>query len=136
MPKVLSFTPGWLSRPSEGFQVFSSSEEKKLKGPPDTQNMKGSTNEPASRGEYVGPNRKIARRGTEVFILVGNTIRWSDLCMLKENWESQRRDWKQSFRSSRGGSDEAQESGGDLERRGYRVGLQSLVKDARLMMDS
>ena len=129
MPKIISFTPGWLSRPSHGFQVFSSSEEKQINVSPDTQNLKSSTNGSTRRGGYIGPNRTVARRGTEIFALVGNTIRWSDLCMMKENWEGQQQDSKQSLRSSRGGQDRRQDSEGDLEGRDYRVGCQPLMGD-------
>jgi nucleoporin NUP82 len=38
---------------------------------------------------YYGPYRLLARRGTEVFVVVGNQIRWTDLRMLKNDWEEQ-----------------------------------------------
>lgn len=35
----------------------------------------------------MGHRRTIARRGTEIFVVVDNEIRWSDLCMLKDVWD-------------------------------------------------
>ena len=75
MPRVISFTPAWLSRPCPGFQVFDPSKAGRLNG---TQ---------LSRDEFIGPNRTLARRGAEVFIVVGNQIRWADLSLLKDRWE-------------------------------------------------
>lgn len=43
-----------------------------------------------SNRDYDGPNRTIARRGAEVFTVVGKHIRWADLSMLKENFEEQK----------------------------------------------
>ena len=42
-------------------------------------------------GDYVGPNRTIAKRGTEVFIAAGKQIRWTDLVSLKSDFEDQSR---------------------------------------------
>ena len=75
MPRIISYTPSWLARPSPGFQLFDipvsspSSTQYHLRGPNPT--------------EYSGPNKTIACRGTEVFIVAGKTIRWSDLSLLK-----------------------------------------------------
>jgi nucleoporin NUP82 len=72
MPKVLSYTPGWLSRPSPGFQIFADAPK---------------TSPPAHVSSAHGadvPLRTIARRGTQIFVAVGNEIRWSDLVLLKD----------------------------------------------------
>ena len=37
----------------------------------------------------VGPNRTIARRGTEIFVAAGKQIRWTDLVSLKDDFEGQ-----------------------------------------------
>ena len=75
MPKTISYTPSWLSRPSPGFQLFS------------TPKSEHSSAQHTRRGfdytEYNGPNKTIARRGTEVFVVAGKHIRWSDLSILK-----------------------------------------------------
>lgn len=36
---------------------------------------------------FADHRRIIARRGTEIFVVVDNEIRWSDLCLLKDDWE-------------------------------------------------
>lgn len=85
MPKIISYTPSWLSRPSPGFQLFSrqSPERGVQKGPTQFENNLG------GEKKHSGHQRTIARRGTEVFVVVNNEIRWSDLCMLREDWEEQ-----------------------------------------------
>lgn len=99
MPKVLSYTPAWLIRPSAGHSLFASPKE----SPPlATQNgFKVPTN-----GEYQGPQRTIACRNTEVFVVVDNQIRWSDLSMLKYDWESSR--------ESRNGQDKEDRGAGQI----------------------
>lgn len=77
MPKILEYTPAWLSRPSPGFKLFSSSEKKQL----------GTIDAKKEDEDYDGPHRVIAERGTEVFVVVDNSIRWADLSTLKETWE-------------------------------------------------
>jgi nucleoporin NUP82 len=75
MPKVVSYTPAWLSKPAPGYDIFS--------GSPDARPIvKGK-----GKGSKPGPKRTIARRGTEVFVAVGKEIRWADLVLLKEDWE-------------------------------------------------
>ena len=75
MPKVLAYTPEWLSRNHPGFQVFNN---------PQPAQANDSTN------DYVGPNKTIARRGAEIFTVVGKHIRWADLSILKESFEEQK----------------------------------------------
>jgi len=76
MPGVSSFTPAWLSRPSPGFSLFNHNPFDTSKKQP------GGTESTAT-----GPNRTIASRGTELFVAVGNEIRWSDLILLRHQWE-------------------------------------------------
>lgn len=80
MPKVISYTPPWLSRPSPGASLFSSS------APKDP----GSLRSPKGAG-YLGPSRTLARRGNEVFTVVDNQIRWSSLTRLKDEWQQRAR---------------------------------------------
>lgn len=47
--------------------------------------MRGSRSHPE---EYLGPNRTIAHRGSEVFVVVGKQIRWADLPSLKDEWQA------------------------------------------------
>lgn len=77
MPKVISYTPPWLCRPSPGASFFSSVSPKSPAAQPDN----GKT------AEYEGPTRTLAKRGTEVFAVVDNQIRWSNLTRLKDEWQ-------------------------------------------------
>lgn len=70
MPKVLSYTPDWLSRPNPGYHLFA----------PKQSNGNGA----AAKKKDFGPRKTIATRGSEVFVAVGNEIRWADLVNLKE----------------------------------------------------
>ncbi|KAI9795336.1 MAG: hypothetical protein M1833_007248 [Piccolia ochrophora] len=95
MPKILSHTPAWLSRPSPGFELFSNlpSHEPFL----DTGNSRfpryrtlpGLSEKRESYGlsTELGPRRTIARRNTEIFVAVGTEIRWADVAYLKTSWE-------------------------------------------------
>ena len=78
MPKVVSYTPPWLSRPSPGATLFSSAPSKITDA--------ALANKPA----YEGPTRTLARRESEVFIVVDNEIRWADLARLKNEWQQSR----------------------------------------------
>ena len=90
MPKVLAYTPEWLSRNNPGFQIFSNAQpwqaqaQARQRGPTQLENGGASDN------DYVGPNRTIVRRGAEIFTVVGKHIRWADLSILKENFEEQK----------------------------------------------
>ncbi|KAF2032130.1 hypothetical protein EK21DRAFT_61751 [Setomelanomma holmii] len=73
MPKVLSYTPDWLSRPSPGYHLFA----------PKHTNGNGV----AYRKKDLGPRKTIATRNSEIFVAVGHEIRWADLVNLKEGIE-------------------------------------------------
>lgn len=79
MPKTISHTPSWLSRPSPGFQLFNY--------PKSAHSSTHHTRKGSDNSEYNGPNKTIARRGTEVFVVAGKHIRWSDLSILKAEHE-------------------------------------------------
>ncbi|KAF2821866.1 hypothetical protein CC86DRAFT_358928 [Ophiobolus disseminans] len=70
MPKVLSYTPEWLSRPSPGYHLFA---------PKHTSNGAA-----AKKKQDFGQRKTIATRGSEVFVAVGHEIRWADLVNLKD----------------------------------------------------
>ncbi|KAL5443707.1 hypothetical protein PMIN06_008620 [Paraphaeosphaeria minitans] len=71
MPKVVSHTPRWLQRPSRGHELFA---------------PKPSTNRALAQKEKApGIRKTIAARNSEVFVAVGNEIRWADLEALKEH---------------------------------------------------
>jgi len=75
MPRVLSYTPKWLSRPSAGSDIFVPTQRKAANG------------SRSSKLGGPGPYKTIAYRGTEIFVAVGNEIRWADLVSLKEKDE-------------------------------------------------
>ncbi|KAL7626221.1 hypothetical protein AAE478_002991 [Parahypoxylon ruwenzoriense] len=77
MPKIKSYTPGWLLPPSPGHDLFAPNLEDAHAGSCYTSKVVSKS----------GPRRTIARRGTEVFIAVGKEIRWADLVYLKERWD-------------------------------------------------
>ena len=75
MPRVLGYTPSWLSRPSPGFDLFAHKQFEK----PIIQD--------STSGEKAAASRTIACRGAEIFVAVDKEIRWSDLQLLKEEWQ-------------------------------------------------
>ena len=77
MPKILARDPVWLSTPTPGFNLFQPDNDSKAKKLPDTR--------------YEGPLRKVAHRGTEVIVAVGNELRWSELGLLKDAGEDYER---------------------------------------------
>jgi len=77
MPRVLSYTPSWLSRPSTGFDIFATKNEAHVNG-------RSKPSRPSKHTDFNVPSKTIACRGSEVFVAVGNEIRWSDLAWLKE----------------------------------------------------
>ena len=95
MPKIISLTPRWLTRPSPGAEVFAAAPEQ----------QHSSLRQQALVNEsYLGPHKVLARRGTEVFVVVGSEIRWFNLRKLKHDGEikqteSERK--KQAYRVSR-----------------------------------
>ncbi|KIV91898.1 hypothetical protein PV10_06388 [Exophiala mesophila] len=83
MPKVIGYTPPWLSRPSPGARIFTDPAPQSPASPSKRSSYLGS---PPST-DYQGPRRLLASRGTEVFTVVGNKIRWADLTTVRDNWE-------------------------------------------------
>ncbi|KAJ5523351.1 hypothetical protein N7513_012895 [Penicillium frequentans] len=87
MPKVNSYAPAWLCRPSPGASLFTSASDK---GPAQIQENGSKTVTPNAA------NRTIAKRGNEVFAVIDNEIRWSDLARLKDQWQQEARQKKSS----------------------------------------
>ena len=108
MPKVLSYTPAWLSRPSPGFDLFHSNDRK----------LSHKASEAGSKNGEQGTRRILAYRRTEycneIFVVVGNTIRWADLGQIKDDWEGEQDD-RGAIRSIENGHREPEKC--------YRVGL-------------
>ena len=101
MPKVNSYAPAWLCRPSPGAKFLSSSTQT-----PEQDSQDGLKPTPAS-----GPTRTIAKRGNEVFAVIDNQIRWSNLARLKDQWEQQAKQKKGSAGEPEAKSDNAETSG-------------------------
>lgn len=87
MPKILSYTPPWLSRPSPGAQIFSDAANTSSSHTSGIlKRSDAALNGHNNASSYKGPHRTIAQRGTEIFVAVGNHIRWADLRRLKDDW--------------------------------------------------
>ncbi|RMD41246.1 hypothetical protein DV735_g3919, partial [Chaetothyriales sp. CBS 134920] len=84
MPRVIGYTPPWLSKPSPGASIFS---DPYAPSPPSP--LKRQPPSSAEGGDYHGPKQLIAHRGTEIFTAVGNQLRWADLAKVKDHWEEQ-----------------------------------------------
>ncbi|KAH8805711.1 hypothetical protein F5884DRAFT_800295 [Xylogone sp. PMI_703] len=90
MPKVLSYTPAWLSKPSPGYDLFTSTSKASNAH---AHAPYGSIGQNKKDGK-PGPRRTIVHRGTEVFVAVGKEIHWADLALLKEAWEARQQSVK------------------------------------------
>ncbi|EGE81924.1 hypothetical protein RJZ56_003794 [Blastomyces dermatitidis] len=87
MPKVIDYSPPWLSRPSPGATFFLSSRSER---PSQANRISKSKDASDTREQrYLGPKRTLARRGTEVFAVVDNQIRWSNLSTLENEWQAE-----------------------------------------------
>lgn len=103
MPKVNSYAPGWLCRPSPGAKFLSSNS---TKAPAEMQQ--------GGKSSANGPTRTIAKRGNEVFAVIDNEIRWSNLARLKDQWEHQ-------VKQKKGPAGQRGENGDSTETPPYRV---------------
>ncbi|KAI9773712.1 MAG: hypothetical protein M1839_002046 [Geoglossum umbratile] len=120
MPRILNYTPSWLSRPAPGFSVFTPEKTNTVTHPSRGEGRNGS---PHTQHQQ-SPRRKIARRGTEVFVAVGNQLRWADIQRLKTDWtETENREARRYRRGRNGSFDKGPEGDtteiGDM--RCYRV---------------
>lgn len=82
MPKVNSYAPAWLCRPSPGASLFASNADKSP-----AQEVQNTPKPSADRTA----TRTIAKRGNEIFVVVDNEIRWSNLARLKDQWQQEAR---------------------------------------------
>lgn len=130
MPKILSYTPEFLSSGTPGEALFK----------PTPANGSGASFS-SSHGFYSsskragkpGPRRTIARRSGEVFIAVGKEIRWADLSYLKDAHED-RKFAKGHGRSRRRDSDGSQNLEGHAQ--GYRTLKTPVADDIRQLVIS
>lgn len=98
MPQIQQRDPAWLAHASPASQLFHADKKKH-----------------AADSHHEGPRRRIAHRGTEVFVAVGNELRWSDLGMLKDAGEGM------------GGSTITRGEGEEEGERTYKVSYTSLT---------
>ncbi|GAD93109.1 nuclear pore complex protein An-Nup82 [Paecilomyces variotii No. 5] len=115
MPKVISYTPPWLCRPSPGARFFTSAT-------PQSSNAQAANGQLPAR--YEGPTRILAKRGSEVFAVVDNQIRWSNLTTLKDEWQLEARSKRKSAKKEDNTQNESvngSETGGDGSPAHYRV---------------
>lgn len=87
MPKVIGYTAPWISRPAAGSRIFS---DPAPQSPTSPTKQRATFLDTKGAHNYQGPRRLIARRGTEIFTVVGNSIRWADLATVKDSWTEQR----------------------------------------------
>ncbi|KAL9064155.1 MAG: hypothetical protein Q9157_007934 [Trypethelium eluteriae] len=88
MPRVISYTPPWLTRPSRGSDFFNASPTAK-------------TTTSGQQKPYRGPRRTTARCGRNLFTVVGNELRWANITQLKDDWaEKSRTRWTHSSRQN------------------------------------
>ncbi|KAJ5590289.1 hypothetical protein N7450_004261 [Penicillium hetheringtonii] len=80
MPKVKSYAPAWLCRPSPGASIFTSNS---------VASPSQDTQVALKSKSATGATRTIAKRGNEVFVVVENEIRWSNLARVKDQWQQQ-----------------------------------------------
>lgn len=88
MPKVINYTPEWLSSPNPGHEMF-------LRAMPDSAYPDAPLSNASSMKNKIntkpGPRRAVTSRGTEIFVAVGKEIRWANLVYVKEAWKDQMR---------------------------------------------
>ncbi|KLJ10973.1 hypothetical protein EMPG_09804 [Blastomyces silverae] len=107
MPKVIDYSPPWLSRPSPGATFLLSS---RSECPSQANRISRGKDAGDTREQrYLGPKRTLARRGTEVFAVVDNQIRWSNLSTLKDEWQAE-------VRQKRKGTERGRETERSLSR--------------------
>jgi len=89
MPGILSYTPPWLSRPSPGSEIFSASAAPTSTFSPSKTLLTSHSHTNGVVGEpNQHPRRVLAHRGTQIFVVVDNKLRWADLADVKDGWEA------------------------------------------------
>jgi nucleoporin NUP82 len=114
MPKVSSYAPAWLCRPSLSASLFASDLDKNPAQ--DLQNQ-------AKPSTKTGATKTIAERGNEVFVVIDNEIRWANLARLKDQWQQLARQ-KTAKDQTNGASASSYRVCYTLEAPGFLPGLQ------------
>ena len=104
MPKVNSYAPAWLCRPSPGAKFLSSSSAQ----------IPAEDLQTGRKAVGSGATRTIAKRGNEVFAVVDNEIRWSNLARLKDQWQ-------QETKQKKGSASQTEEQADCTQLSPYRV---------------
>ncbi|KAF1816479.1 hypothetical protein P152DRAFT_511247 [Eremomyces bilateralis CBS 781.70] len=82
MVRVLNYTPSWLSRLSPDANIFANTAPRSPARP---------SNGTKKAGAAAVPLKKVAYRGTQIFVAVGNEVRWTDLQRLKDEHQAKAR---------------------------------------------
>jgi nucleoporin NUP82 len=125
MPRIKSYTPRWLLEPAVGSKLFAA----------DERDPRASTiSSYASKKSEPGPQRTIARRGTEVFVANGREIKWGDMVYLKDGWEAMQPRVKRE--DSNGSSTAPMANGNSKSASGYRTIKTPVADDVRQLIIS
>ena len=118
MPNVISYTPPWLSRPSPGSGFFSGQAANRLSSHAASSSVGKDADTARNDIPYNGPTKIIARRGTEIFTVVDNQIRWANLVVLRDEWRFRERESRKSEKQGKGGKegDSSSATGGNQEK--------------------
>ncbi|KAI9819082.1 MAG: hypothetical protein M1826_001212 [Phylliscum demangeonii] len=84
MPRILRSVVPWLVRPAPGGELFTTP-----------------TNSKTKKSSRPGPRRTVAHRGSEVFVAVGNQIRWTDLALVHQQWREQQERRRQQYHTGK-----------------------------------
>ena len=79
MPKIIERDPAWLASATPGHNLFRPSTSAAAQRSPDTKD--------------VGATRRVAHRGTELFVAVGSELRWSELGLVKDAGDRRQRQY-------------------------------------------
>ena len=115
MPRVLSYTPPWLAHGTTGCAMFTPKSVEQQTGRPSSNSSSEAT------PQFKGARRSIAQRGTEVFVAVGNTIRWADLALLKDEWGAKHGKEKLRTSQMRNGAESTEQDEDPIESLGFKV---------------
>lgn len=99
MPKVIGYTPAYLSRPSPGSKIFTDPAPQSPASPSKRSSYVGSP--PTT--DYQGPRRLVVTRGPETITVAGNKLRWTNLADVKNEWEDSAQSGTGHFGLSQGG---------------------------------
>ncbi|EFQ99155.1 hypothetical protein MGYG_02167 [Nannizzia gypsea CBS 118893] len=115
MPRIVDYSPPWLARPSPGVDLFCPEAKDKSLSSSLHRDTQKAIQEPTQEPR---PVRTLARRGTEVFTVIDNQIRWADLARLKDEWRKGVKQKREESAGEASGADKKEN--GTLERNAAR----------------